>query len=120
MACHRITPENARHMAALSWAARQRRAQERLHIETDPTPTPAPAADYAARRLLRVRQHLDRLDWLLSKETDALVLERMARALSHLAEQERLLCGRPLPGQYRPEIPRESKPQTALSWPVPT
>jgi hypothetical protein len=53
-----------------------------------------------------VRKHLDRLDELMMTETDPQKLDRLASAQARLAEQERILDGRPLPGSLRPKPPK--------------
>jgi hypothetical protein len=60
------------------------------------------ADDFSSLRLVRVREELTRLDKLLKAETDPVKLDKLASALSRLAEQERQLAGRPLPGSLRP------------------
>jgi hypothetical protein len=57
---------------------------------------------YAETRLSHVREQLDRVTSLLAKSTDALEVERYARALAALSSQEFALAGRPLPGSLRP------------------
>jgi hypothetical protein len=57
---------------------------------------------YLSDSVLHVRAHIRRVDERLSKATDALDIERLARARSALSEQERVLSGRPLPGALRP------------------
>lgn len=59
--------------------------------------------------MFRVRAQMRRLDEMLSRERDPLSLDRLARALAVLAEQERLLDGRPLPGSLRPRTRRSSQ-----------
>jgi len=54
-----------------------------------------------------IRARLDKISGLMETETDPRNLDRLAAAWSKLAEQERILDGRPLPGSRRP---RETKP----------
>jgi hypothetical protein len=61
------------------------------------------------RRLLRVREQLDRLDKLILAEKDPQRIDRLASAQARLAEQERILDGRPLPGSHRPRPERAAK-----------
>lgn len=79
--------------------AKQRLEQARIAAEN--------ATPHEKRRLLRVREQLDRLDQMMMTENDPQRLDRIASAQSKLAEQERILDGRPLPGSRRP---RETKP----------
>lgn len=53
--------------------------------------------DYRTLRLARVRAHLDRIDSMIERETDPQRLSQLAQACDKLAEQERLLAGRPAP-----------------------
>lgn len=74
----------------------------------DAEPPPAPPSpqetpsDYVSQRLARVRLQLARLDDLLDSETDPQKIDRLASAIARLAEQERQLANRPLPGSRRP------------------
>lgn len=64
---------------------------------------------------------LDRLDALLDRERDPQALDRLASAYAKLADQERILSGRPLPGSRRPKPEREPKAQpTVLEPQIPT
>lgn len=84
--------------------------------------------DYMLRRLTRVRGQLDRLDVMMQTETDPQKLDRLASAQAKLAEQERQLAGRPLPGSLRPsnrptaggmiEQPQTSAPGPSSTPPV--
>jgi hypothetical protein len=104
MAC--FTAANAREMAARSHEARRERFRM---AENDPTTTEH-LPDFVAQRLVRVRKQLDRLDRLIMTVEDPQKLDRLASAQARLAEQERILDGRPLPGSLRP------KPPKAKSW----
>lgn len=53
--------------------------------------------DYRQLRLVRVREHLDRLDDMFILEKDPQRLSQLAQAMDKLSEQERLLAGRPAP-----------------------
>ena len=75
-----FTPQNARENAAKAQEARRRHAAEReaMRNTLPETPQAAPltapqnqrADDYSSKRLLRVRAQLDRLDEMMSTETD--------------------------------------------------
>jgi hypothetical protein len=58
---------------------------------------------------------MTRLDGLMSTATDPRDLDRLAAAWSKLAEQERILDGRPLPGSRRPT---DTKPKQSFPGPV--
>ena len=73
--------------------------------------------EFAARRLMRVREQLQRLDDLAAQATDSKVLKELADATTRLAEQERILAGRPLPGSRRPAAePKRGRPESVGPW----
>lgn len=104
--------ENARLYAMRSVEARR---QRKLN---PPPPPPVPVApkveadDYQATRLTCVRRQLASLDKSLNAllkrleegddDVDAAQIDRLASAQARLAEQERQLAGRPLPGSLKP------------------
>lgn len=102
----KFTPEQAREAALKSHEAqRMRKLALTLAQPADPAHDLAPKAkpdDYMLRRLTRVRGQLDRLDEMMRTEMDPQKLDRIASAQAKLAEQERQLAGRPLPGSLRP------------------
>lgn len=108
----RFTPANARLFAAKAHAARKAKFVLRTHQQTIAEIKPAadlppqqpltPPDSYTGDRLSRVRSQLDRLDVMMQTETDPQRLDRLASAQAKLAEQERQLAGRPLPGSLRP------------------
>ncbi len=105
----RFTPQNAREMAVRSLESRRERKSKREDASAFPHPTPqetAPDPNYVARRLARVREQLDRVDCMMMKEKDPQKLDRLASAQARLAEQERILDGRPLPGSRRLAVER--------------
>jgi hypothetical protein len=70
------------------------------------------ATDHTEVRLIRVRAMLDKLDSMLSEETDPQKIDRLASAQMRLAEQERILDNRPLPGSRRPgKETRQARPE---------
>jgi len=71
-------------------------------VELPPTPAGTNSTSYLPDRLMRVRAQLDRIDEMILTETDGKVLQALATATAKLAEQERILGGRPLPGALRP------------------
>lgn len=76
-------------------------------------PPPANGTSYAERRLHCVRLQLARVDAMLMTEQDPQRLDRLASAQLRLSEQERVLAGRPLPGQRRPGPERAVNP---MAW----
>jgi hypothetical protein len=104
----RFTADTARLNAQRSVEARRRNAAEReaaaAQAPEPPLQTPFkdPLDQFSTRRLQRVREQLERLDDMISEETDPQKLDKLASAQSRMAEQERLLAGRPLPGSLRP------------------
>jgi hypothetical protein len=102
-----ITSANAREMAARSQEARRQRKMEREAAPEVPQTSPQSDDDndeFVTARLVRVRKQLNRLDNLMETETDPQKLDRLASAQARLAEQERLMAGRPLPGSCRPPV----------------
>ncbi len=108
----RITVANAKEMAARSHAARRMRLA-REELATEPLPQAAQSGtsgaddSYVARRLLRVRGQISKLDDMLEKERDPLKIDKLCSAIARLAELERHLAGRPLPGSRRPSCKPE-------------
>lgn len=62
---------------------------------------------YLASQLADVREHIQTTSDLMRTTSKPGDREKLARAMNYLREQERILAGRPLPGQLRP--PKESK-----------
>lgn len=113
-----ISPEKAREMAALSHVARRENKMLPKLQAAIPAIPPLKCDEYTARRLLRVRKQLAQLDDLFANETDASKLDRLASAMYRLAETERILAGRPLPGSRRP--PREAPARAPRTSVAPT
>lgn len=111
----RFTPQTARENAAKSHVVRKANFLAlRQAVKAQPAPPQgeiAVAADDASpdaflqARLARVRMQLNRLDTLIEIETDPAKIDKLASATARLAEQERQLAGRPLPGSLRPSAP---------------
>jgi hypothetical protein len=124
-----FTTHNAAEMAKRSAKARARNAQaaiERMERLTAIAQDIAPAApEYVAKRLDRVRAQLSKIDTMLEEEIDPAKLDRLAACQARLAEQERLLAGRPLPGSNRPakasrrQPIQDIQPIPAMIEPVP-
>jgi hypothetical protein len=89
-------------MAARSHQARRQRLSMRTDLPAYSESIPQHCDDYVGQRLLRVRVLLNRIDEMMSKEEDPQKIDRLGSAQARLAEQERILFGRPLPGSKRP------------------
>ena len=121
----RFTAANARENAAKAHASRrQRLASGNSAAETFPqTPQAGPheaTNDYVSRRLARLRTQLNSVDTAIEREVaksspDGQRLNWLAQAQDRLAEQERLLAGRPLPGSRRPREERTPAPVVEIA-----
>jgi hypothetical protein len=80
-----------------------------------PPPIAEPITPFAREQRDAIRRQLTRLDGLMSDTTDPRDLDRLAAAWAKLAEQERILDGRPLPGSRRPV---EVKPKQSFPGPL--
>lgn len=130
---YRFTPANAREMSAKGHAAKAAKAallhaltrQAAIQAANPPPASPANSDDYVARVLARVRFQLDMIDERITilaskQQPDALELERLSRAATHLSERERSLSMRPTPGQLRPVAPRPSSRSTLVAPSLPS
>jgi hypothetical protein len=111
------TPEQARLMTARAIAARRQQAAERkARAAFQPAPAPAQPPTqtdhdpYVSERISQVREHIARLSDKLNRENDPQRINWLAAAQERLAEQERILAGRPLPGSRRPKPDHAAKP----------
>lgn len=113
---------NAREMAAK--AQESRRINKALLADSLSVPTiiepDAKLPDtYVGLQLTRVRAQISRVNAKIDREDDPQQLERLARALNVLSERERVLAGRPTPGQLRPaKEPTKRTPKQAWAEPV--
>lgn len=121
-----FTAETARKAALASVAARRLNAQRLKAIAKAALDNPQTAAqppaqvdDYSARRIMRVREQLNRIDDMLLREEDPQKIDRLASAQLRLSEQERILAGRPLPGSRKPAPERRQSAYDAALAPVP-
>lgn len=100
-----FTPQTARENAAKAHEARrenrERRRQEAEEAAQAQTVAPH-EDDYVAKRIASARAQIERLEALALTLSDALDIERTARAVASWSEIERVLSGRPLPGSRRP------------------
>lgn len=110
-----FTPEIAADMARRSHDARKRNEEREQPADAD-----ASQADvYRTVRLTRTRKQMRRVDAMLTKATDAKELKALCDALARLAEIERILAGRPLPGALRPGKDRGRRTPPAAYAPIP-
>lgn len=110
----------AREMSLRGHEAKRRRAEEfRQRVETAERD---PAIDYGVRRLARVRAQLDALDRaierIIENPRDSKGLKELVDAQTRLAEQERILAGRPLPGSRRPAREKAPRQEFRSSGPL--
>lgn len=68
----------------------------------NPLPPSVTVDDFLRDELLSTRAECKRVGKLLSETKEAAEIDKLARALSTLRDQERVLAGRPLPGALRP------------------
>lgn len=79
------------------------------------SPAPSPAPGFADLSLSRTRAHIHNLHQVLSVELcrnrpDAQQVNWLCKSLAELAELERRLAGRPMPGSLRPSAPATPPP----------
>jgi predicted metal-dependent hydrolase len=80
------------------------------HALTVKLPAPVePDAVFVSKQINQLREHIDRLHTLISKARDAQTIDKLSSAIAKLAEQERILAGRPLPGSHRSSKQRAEK-----------
>jgi hypothetical protein len=97
-----------------------KRGAEALWRNPKPKPSTAnspliPEDGYVKRRQGRVRAQIENVSDMLDKERDPQRLDRLAAALERLVDMERVLDGRPLPGNMKPQDrPREQS--GVLGW----
>jgi hypothetical protein len=113
----RICSANAREMAARSARVRRERKNAEHILAAFTQPEQVLAGDFPRQRLARVRVQLDRLDEMMMKEKDPQRLDRIASAQAKLAEQERILDGRPLPGSRKPAANKPDRQRPPMADP---
>lgn len=102
-----FTKENAADYARRATAARLRNIAARQGASGAPSGGNAEGATrdadgYVEKRIRRVRQQIAALDEQLSECTAPRDIKALCDAIAKLADLERVLSGRPLPGQRRP------------------
>lgn len=119
---HTWTAEQAHAMALKSAESRRERAKLRALAPAASIPPNSPTLsgpDFAGVTLLRVRAQIDRLltrlaEHLDRKSIDGQQVRYLSGALSDLAELERVLAGRPLPGSRRPSSAEPARPPAPI------
>ena len=109
--------ETARLGAKIAWEKRRQREEERRkRIEEDRLREEEKAREamedgkrYLHSTLMRVRRQMEKFQDMMMEEEDPQKLDRLASAFAKLAEQERILDNRPLPGSHRPKAPKPDK-----------
>ena len=101
-----FTCENAKELGDKGREARKR---NKLARDAMPQPAIEVPVDYAEKTKLRVRGMLERACELFDHERDANKIDRLASAVAKLAELDRQLSGRPLPGTLRPAVKAREK-----------
>ena len=129
-----LTPETSRKYAAKSLATRRANREARLAMEAMPETmeevkelvektiesTPKPVVEkpiepedkvyrFFDLRRACVRKQLLKIDAMILKEQDPQKLDRLASANAKLSDLERVMSGRPLPGQLRPRASKSLK-----------
>lgn len=106
----RINPLSARSMAAKSVLARAEKARllaeeeiaKSLSLAAQQFQSPAPPPTFLSEQRDEMRARMKKLSALMNEEADPSKLDRLASAYAKLADSERILDGRPLPGSHRP------------------
>lgn len=107
-----ITKETAAEMGRKGAKARlDREEQLRQAIEFA---TKNPVVGFAERTLARVRLQMDRLSTEIDQEItgESKRLKELTDSYARLADQERILAGRPLPGSRKPAPDKPGKRQS--------
>lgn len=115
----RFTAETAVFAAKLSHAPESARFLPKPEpvlavIPAEITAKPAEPDPFIFKSLVRVRKQMNKVNDLMADQMDAekpdcAAIDRLASALSRLAELERVYDGRPLPGSFRPQSDKASK-----------
>jgi len=106
-----ITAANAAALAAKAQESRRNNKALRLLLPAD-----ADVFDrYVLAELVRMRTHIDRLHAQIAACSLPQDIERLYRALNLASERERLLAGRPTPGQLRPDKVKLRSAATSMS-----
>jgi len=71
-----------------------------------------PDSEYRLQRLARTREQIETLDAQLLATDDPRAIKAITDSIRNLAEIERILAGRPLPGSHRPTKPKSGTVQS--------
>jgi len=104
-----FTRENAREMSIRGNDARWHKPLAPAIIPPSDSVAGNVAENWNRTQRDEVRARMKRYEAMMDKETDASALDRLTSAWSRLAEQERILDGRPLPGSRRPAVEKPAK-----------
>lgn len=98
----RFTRENAREMSRRANEEKARRkAARKARMEEPEVPPAIPEDEWRLKQLASVRAQIERFNRKLLKIQDSQKLNWLAAAVCKLAEQERVLAGRPAPAPER-------------------
>lgn len=118
-----IDSAKARELAALSHEARRQKkiamAEQASAPEIAEIKPQVAIDDYAEKTLIRVRISLDESFEMMKGEEDANKRDRLASSIAKLAELDRQLSNRPLPGTLRPNAKPAKQRATSYPEPVP-
>lgn len=112
-----ITPENARELQQKAAKARSLAAANRV-LANAKAEVAVQGLEFTEKLLARVRLQMDQVYEAFRATQDPQKLDRLAAAQSRLAEQERQLSNRPLPGTLRPST-RQPKRSERAPEPIP-
>jgi hypothetical protein len=100
LAPFQFTPERAAELARRGHAMRKAEAEavKVMAVANDTLKVDG----YVAKRIVQVRRQIEGLNERLEAAVDPKDIKALCDAISKLAELERVLAGRPLPGQRRP------------------
>ena len=93
-----INGSNARELGLKSAEARRQRKAELEQLKNEASPDQL----YTVQRVAEVREQIRAFNEKLNQEDDPMRLDRLVNAIYRLTELERVLSGRPLPGQLKP------------------
>lgn len=123
MTVMKFTRETAKQYSGLANQVRWSRYREKLSAAAMPANAaeiPGEVADdYASQTMIRVRSILDGQLKRIVDEDDPNKIDRLASAISKLAELDRQLSGRPLPGTLKPTSKPPKRNTSSFPEPIP-
>lgn len=100
----RFTKENASMFGRKGGVTNAERVKRRKELaERTPAQKRSTSEEFIAGQIERVRSQIDKLNRKIVKTSDPRDLAHLASAMHKLCEVERVLDGRPNPGQLRPK-----------------